>query len=48
MENLIENALTKTVTEIGEGAVGGGLEEVKTTKEAEPGVIAQSRSKLSI
>ena len=34
----MENALTNA--EIGEGA--GGLEEVKTTKEAEPGVILQT------
>ncbi len=40
MENLIENILSQAITEIGEGAIRGGLEEVKTTKEAEPGIIA--------
>ena len=42
MENLIENVLSQAVTEVGEGAVGGSLEEVEAAKEAEPAVIAQS------
>ena len=48
MENLIENVLAEAVTEVGKGAVRGGLKEVEAAEEAEPGVIAQSRSKLSI
>ena len=40
MDNLIENILTEAVTEVSEGAVGGGLEEVEAAKEAEPGIIA--------
>ena len=34
MENLIENVLSEPVTEVGKGAVGGGLEEVEAAKEA--------------
>ena len=40
MENLIENILSEAVTEVGKGAVGGSLKEVKTAKEVEPSVIA--------
>jgi len=29
-------------------SVGRGLEEVEAAKEAEPGIIAQSRSKLAV
>jgi hypothetical protein len=48
MENLIENTLTEAVTEVGKGAVGGGLEKAEAAEEAEPGVIAQGRSQLAV
>ena len=41
MENLIEDVLAEAVTEVGEGAIRGSLEEVEAAKEAEPGVIAK-------
>jgi len=36
MENFIEDILTEAVTEVGEGAIGRGLEEVEVTKETGP------------
>ncbi len=48
MENLIENVLSQAITEIGEGTIRRGLEEVEATTEAEPGVIAQSGTKLAV
>ena len=35
MENFIEDILTEAVTEVGKGAIGGGLEEVEAAEEAE-------------
>ena len=40
MENLIENALSETVTEVGKGAVGRSFEEVEAAEETEPAIIA--------
>jgi hypothetical protein len=43
MEDFIEDVVSETVTEVSKGAIGGGLEEVETAKEAEPGIIAEGR-----
>ena len=42
MENFMKNILSETVTEVSEGAVGWGIEEVEATKKAKPGIITQS------
>jgi hypothetical protein len=45
---LIESILPQAITEVSEGAVGRCLEEIETTKEAEPGVITESSNKFAI
>jgi len=42
MENFIEDILTEAVTEVGKGSIRRSFEEIETTKETEPGIVAQS------
>jgi len=48
VENVVESVLPYTITEVAEGAIGGRLQEIESTEEAEPGIIAKGRSQLAI
>ncbi len=39
MEYFIEGLLSESVTEVGEGAIGGGLKKVEVTEEAQPAIV---------
>ena len=43
MKDLVENILTKATSEACESAIGRCFEEIKTTEETKPGIIASSR-----
>ena len=45
---MVENVVSQAVTEVSEGAIGRRLQEIEAAKEAEPGVITQSRGKLAV
>ena len=48
VEGFVEDILAEAVTKVGKSAVGWAIEKVEATEEVEAGIIAQSRSKLSI
>ena len=41
MQYFVEEVFTQPVTEVGKGAIGRGLEEVKAAEETKPGIVAQ-------
>jgi hypothetical protein len=48
VEDLVENVLPYTVTEVAEGAIGRRLQEIESTKETESGIITKGRGELAI